>query len=163
MKYKLTDNSTQFFQPTFSKDKCIAVDATNLVTGRLAAYIVSLMKGKLGTEYSPNARSGFKVVIYNCKDISLTGKKMSKKNYYFHSGFPGGFKTRTASTIAESKNPHLLIKLAIKRMMSNTPMHRKIYNFDIKYIEGSLPEGYASYNQLNFASLNSKNSIAASK
>lgn len=160
MKYKITNNDTLFFQPSTKKEKFFAIDVTNITPGRLASFLVNLTKGKLDSTYSPNARAGYKIALYNCSKASLTGTKVKKKLYYFHSGFPGGLKTRTAKDIINGKNSHLIFQLAIKGMMSNTPMHRKIYQNDIKFFPNLMTSELLShYNSFDFQFLNKKNSI----
>ena len=65
------------------------VDATNIVLGRLASKVASILKGKNKPEYSPHYDVGDFVIVINAEKVKLTGKKMLQKEYFRHSGYPG--------------------------------------------------------------------------
>ena len=71
------------------------VDAENKVLGRLAVKIATILSGKNKAQYSPNADLGDFVVVVNAEKVKVTGNKFSQKNYYHHTGYPGGLKTKS--------------------------------------------------------------------
>lgn len=100
------------------------IDATDLVLGRMAAEVATILRGKKKTYYSPNLDCGDNVIIINAEKVHLTADKAEKKKYYWHTGYPGGVKERTASTIIDGKFPQRVVHKAIERMLPRTPLGR---------------------------------------
>lgn len=100
------------------------VDATDLVVGRLATEVATLLRGKHKPTFTPNQECGDFVVITNCEKVKFTGKKWDDKTYYWHSNFVGGLKKRTAKEQLE-KHPELLVYNAVKGMLPKTSLGRK--------------------------------------
>lgn len=71
------------------------VDGTGLTLGRLATQVASVLRGKHKPTYTPNVDCGDFVIIINADKIQITGDQKHKKNYYSHSQFPGGLRTRS--------------------------------------------------------------------
>ena len=72
------------------------VDANGKTLGRLATVVASVLKGKTKPIYTKHVDTGDFVIVVNAEKIHLTGKKLDRKIYYSHSGFPGGLKSITA-------------------------------------------------------------------
>jgi large subunit ribosomal protein L13 len=101
------------------------IDADGLVLGRLAAEITKVLRGKHKSTFTPHINCGDHVVVINAEKVLLTGKKMSDKKYYRHTGHPGGIKETTAGKVISGRFPERLIKLAVKRMMpKESPLAR---------------------------------------
>ena len=113
-----------------SKDKIqqsqiwYVVDAENHILGRLSTFIAIRLMGKHKTNYSQNIICGDKIIVINAKKITLTGKKLENKKYW-HTGHPGGIKSKTFKDILESQNPTLLIKNCVKNMLKKGPLGKK--------------------------------------
>lgn len=105
--------------------KWYLIDADGLVLGRLAVIIADYLRGKNKSLYTPTMDCGDYIVVTNVDKIALTGNKLNNKNYYWHTGYPGGLKTRTAKEILEGKHPEHLLYQAVKRMLSNVPLARR--------------------------------------
>lgn len=101
------------------------VDATDQVLGRLATRIATVLKGKHKAQFTPHADVGDFVIVTNAEKITLTGKKMRDKQYHWYTGYVGGLKTLNAQQMIQ-KDPEHVIHLAVKRMLPNTPLHRKM-------------------------------------
>jgi large subunit ribosomal protein L13 len=99
------------------------VDAQNLVLGRLASRIANVLRGKNKAIFTPSVDTGDFVVVINAEKISLTGRKLTDKTYYSHSGFPGGIKEITAGKLME-KNPEEIIRKAVKGMLPKNKLSR---------------------------------------
>src|SRR6185369_2971314 len=87
------------------------VDAQDLVLGRLATQVASILRGKNKAIFTPSVDTGDFVIVVNAEKIALTGRKLADKVYYSHSGFPGGLKEITAGKLLEKK-PEDIIKKA---------------------------------------------------
>lgn len=99
-----------------SKGKWFIIDAEGQTLGRLASVIAIKLMGKDSPLYTPHMLSGDYVIIINASKIAVTGNKLKEKNYYHHSGYPGGLKTKTLEQMLVS-HPTDVIKLAVKRML----------------------------------------------
>lgn len=102
------------------------VDASGKVLGRLASQIAKVLRGKTKPIYTPHVDTGDYVVVINADKIRLTGRKMEKKTYYRHSGYPGGLKSTTAKMLLQTK-PERLVKHAVKGMLPKNPLGRKMF------------------------------------
>jgi large subunit ribosomal protein L13 len=120
------------YMPTVQKieRKWYVIDAEGLVLGRLASEVATILRGKHKPTFTPNADCGDYVIIVNAEKVALTGNKLEDKMYYRHSGFRGGFKSRTAQEMLD-KQPQKLIELAIKGMLPKnslgSDMYRKLF------------------------------------
>jgi large subunit ribosomal protein L13 len=100
------------------------VDATDMVVGRLATEVATLLRGKHKPTFTPNAECGDFVVITNASKVRFTGNKLDNKNYYRYTGFMGGLKSKTAREMMESK-PEQVVMEAVKGMLPKTSLGRK--------------------------------------
>src|ERR1700753_426244 len=89
--------------PRFMKPLWHLIDARDQVVGRLSSQVTKILLGKHKPTFSPNYDCGDYVVIINAEHVKFTGKKMSDKKYYWHTGFPGGIKDRTPQYYLENK------------------------------------------------------------
>ncbi len=96
--------------------KVYHLDAKGQILGRLAVQIADLLRGKHKANFKPNYDIGDSVVVINAKAIKTTGKKLTDKLYYRHSGYPGGLKTQALKEIMQ-KNPTLVISKAVYGML----------------------------------------------
>ena len=102
-------------KPADIEKKWLLVDAEGVVLGRLASQIALILRGKHKPTYTPHMDCGDHVVIINAKKVRLTGKKLTDKKYYRHTGYPGGIKSRTAGEILAGKHPERLRLLLAQR------------------------------------------------
>lgn len=91
-------------------------DAEGQILGRLAVEIAKTLMGKNKADFTPHIDGGDFVVVTNASKIAVTGKKLTDKKYYNHSGFPGGIRERALGEILDKK-PEEVILLAVKRML----------------------------------------------
>ena len=97
--------------------KWFVIDAEGLVLGRMAAIVANILRGKHKPLYTPHIDCGDNVIIINAEKIILTGNKRRDKTYYWHTGYPGGIKSRTAAQILDGKFPERVIAKAVERML----------------------------------------------
>jgi large subunit ribosomal protein L13 len=101
------------------------VDAQGKVLGRLAREIAHRLRGKHKTTFTPHTDTGDFVVVINAGKIALTGKKLTDKIYYHHSGFPGGIKAWPAEKLL-AKKPNELIRRAVQGMLPKNSLGRQM-------------------------------------
>ncbi len=99
------------------------VDATGKTLGRLASEISRILRGKHKPTFTPHVDGGDFVIITNCERIVVTGSKMDSKNYYRHSRYPGGLKSRTLREQLD-RFPDRVIFEAVRGMMPKTKLGR---------------------------------------
>ena len=104
--------------------KWYVVDATDMVLGRLASNVAIVLRGKNKPTYTPNVDTGDFVIIVNCDKVRLTGKKLEKKFYTYHTGYVGGLKQIQYKKLMEEK-PDKAVMLAVKGMLPKNSMGRK--------------------------------------
>ena len=102
-----------------------AVDVKGKVLGRVATEIAHLLMGKAKPYFVRNLDCGDYVVVVNAKEIKVTGNKEEQKNYYRHSGYPGGFRQETLKELRERK-PEEIITRAVKGMLPNNKLRDKM-------------------------------------
>jgi large subunit ribosomal protein L13 len=113
-------------KPSEIEKKWWLIDAEDLVVGRLSSIIAKILRGKHKTTFTPNIDCGDYVIVINAEKVKLTGKKYAEKLYYWHTGYPGGIKDRTARQIMEGKYPERILEYAVSRMMSRGPLQRDL-------------------------------------
>jgi large subunit ribosomal protein L13 len=99
------------------------IDAENQVLGRVATQIANVLRGKNKPTYTPSVDTGDFIIVVNAEKIALTGKKLSDKVYYSHSGYPGGIKSITAGKLLDKK-PEDLLRIAVKGMLPKNKLAR---------------------------------------
>ena len=121
---------TTMIKPSEINRKWYVIDATDLVLGRMAVAVATVLKGKHKPTYTPHIDGGDYVVVINAEKIAVTGNKMQGKKYYRHSQYAGGLKVRT---LAEqmAKQPEKVVEKAVRGMLPKGPqgdnMYRRLY------------------------------------
>lgn len=122
-------------KPESIERKWYVVDATDMVLGRLASQVASILRGKNKPTFTPNVDTGDFVIVINCDKIVLTGKKAEKKFYRYHTGYIGGLKeTRYDKLLAEK--PEFVIYHAVKGMLPRNAIGRKMLSKLYTYAGG---------------------------
>src|SRR5579875_322448 len=97
------------------------VDATGQTLGRLASDIARVLRGKHKPIFTPNADVGDHVIVINASKVAFTGKKLTDKIYYRHSGYPGGLRKITLGQMLE-KHPERVLEKAVRGMLPRTKL-----------------------------------------
>lgn len=135
----------------------VLIDAENLVLGRLAAFVANRLRGKHKAMYTPHIDTGDHVVIVNAEKIKLTGNKRTQKTYYWHTGYPGGLKERTADKVLDGRFPERVIQKAVERMVPKGPMGRRQLKKLHVYAGPEHPHQAQAPQALDLAAMNRKN------
>ena len=144
-------------KPSEVEAKWLVIDAEGVVLGRLASEVAKIIRGKHKPSYTPHVDCGDHVVIINADKVALTGRKREQKNYYHHTGFPGGIKERSAKFILEGRFPERVVEKAVERMLPRGPLFRQILGNLRVYKGAEHPHAAQSPEALDVAALNSKN------
>lgn len=105
--------------------KWYVVDATGMALGRLASQVAVILSGKNKPIYTPNVDTGDFVIIINTDKVVLTGKKLEKKFYRYHTGHIGGLKSIQYKTLMATKSD-LAVMEAVKGMLPKNSLGRKM-------------------------------------
>lgn len=105
--------------------KWYVVDATGLPLGRLASQVAAVLRGKNKPTFTPNVDCGDHVIIVNTDKVILTGKKLEKKFYTYHTGYVGGLKQIPYSRMMAEKSD-LAVYEAVKGMLPKNSLGRKM-------------------------------------
>ncbi len=111
-------------KPAEAQKKWYVIDAQDKVVGRLATEVADLLRGKRNPQYTPHTDSGDFVVVVNADKVKFTGSKWDDKKYYWHTGYVGGIKERTAKVQLE-KHPELILMEAVKGMLPKNSLGRQ--------------------------------------
>ncbi len=101
----------------------VLIDAEDQVLGRVASLAANILRGKTKPQYTPHVDVGDFVVIVNADKIRVTGNKETGKEYFHHTGHPGGLKSETFAE-AMQKHPERVIQHAVKGMLPKTTLGR---------------------------------------
>lgn len=116
--------STYMAKPAEIERKWFVIDASGKSLGRVAAIAANILRGKNKPIFTPHVDCGDHVIIINAKKVKLTGKKLEKKYYRYHTGWVGGLKEIQYKTLME-KTPEKALMLAIKGMVPDNTIGRK--------------------------------------
>ena len=147
-------------KPSDIEKKWILVDAEGVVLGRLASRVATILRGKHKASYTPHMDCGDNVIIINAGKVALTGRKVADKRYYWHTGYPGGIKERTAAQILEGAHPERVVTKAIERMVPRGPLGRQQMKNLRVYAGAEHPHEAQSPEVLDVAAMNPKNKRA---
>ncbi len=148
-------------KPSEIEKKWYVIDADGVVLGRMAAVIATRLRGKHKTTYTPHMDCGDNIIVINAEKVKLTGNKWTDKIYYWHTGYPGGIKSRTAGAILEGKQPERLVEKAVERMISRNPLGRQQMRKLHVYAGSEHPHEAQQPEVLDVAAMNSKNKRSA--
>ena len=142
--------------PADIEKKWILIDADGIVLGRLASIIAMRLRGKHKASFTPHMDCGDNVILVNAEKIQMTGKKR-EENFYWHTGHPGGIKSRTKQQILDGAHPERVITQAVKRMLPGNKLSRQIMTNLRVYAGSEHPHEAQDPGVLDVKSINSKN------
>ncbi|MER7364272.1 50S ribosomal protein L13 [Nonomuraea wenchangensis] len=101
------------------------IDATDVVLGRLASHVATLLRGKHKPIFANHVDTGDFVIVINADKIALSGNKLEQKKAYRHSGYPGGLRSVSYGELME-KRPEKAVEKAVKGMLPKNSLGRKM-------------------------------------
>lgn len=100
------------------------IDATNQNLGRLATKIAHLLQGKHRVDYEPRLEGTDRVMVKNAANIAVTGKKMTQKIYYYHTGYMGHLRKKNLKDMM-AKHPTRVLEWAVYNMLPKNKLRPK--------------------------------------
>ena len=148
-------------KPSEVDKKWLVIDADGLIVGRLAAFVASRLRGKHKPTFTPHVDCGDNIIVVNADKVVFTGNKYQDKMYYWHTGYIGGIKERTARNFLEGRFPERVVEKAVQRMMPGGPLtRRQLKNLRV-YAGPTHPHEAQTPTPVDFRALNSKNAERA--
>ncbi|PYQ12517.1 MAG: 50S ribosomal protein L13 [Acidobacteria bacterium] len=108
-----------------TEHRWLLVDAEGHTLGRLSTFIATRLMGKHRPDWSPATDTGDFVVVVNAEKVKLTGRKLDRKIYRWHTGYPGGLKQVAAGKLLKEK-PTRVVEMAVHGMLPKNRLGRKI-------------------------------------
>lgn len=111
----------------------LVIDAEGQVLGKVSVAAAHILRGKHRADYSPHQLQADHVIVINAEKIALPPKKIFRKTYYRHTGYPGNMKITPLAKMLETK-PEYVIEHAVKGMLPRTrlaqQMLRRLHVFE---------------------------------
>jgi large subunit ribosomal protein L13 len=148
---------TRSLKPAEVQKDWVLIDADGLVLGRLASLVANRLRGKHKPQFTPHVDCGDHVVIVNARKVRVTGNKAEQSVFYWHTGFPGGIKSRTAEQILEGAHPERVVEKAIQRMIPRNRLGRQQMSNLRVYAGAAHPHEAQAPEVVDVKSMNSKN------
>lgn len=148
---------TYSMKPAEVEKKWILIDADGLVLGRLAAEIAKILRGKHKAGYTPHVDCGDNIIVVNAEKVKVTGRKLTDKFFYWHTGHPGGIKGRSIGQLLTGRFPERVIEKAVERMVPRGPLGRQQMSNLRVYKGPSHPHDAQQPQVLDLAARNAKN------
>ena len=155
-------STTASLKPAEVEKKWIHIDAEGVVVGRLATFIANRLRGKHRGDYTPHVDCGDYVVVTNVDKVVFTGKKLTDKIYYRHTGHPGGVKSTSPEKVLNGRFPERVLEKAVERMLpKESPLARKQMTHLRIYNAPEHPHAAQKPATIDYKSKNRKNSRTA--
>lgn len=152
---------TYVAKPAEVEKKWLLIDAEGLVVGRLAAIIANHLRGKHKTSFTPHVDCGDNVIVINADKVKFTGRKLTQKFYYRHTGYAGGIKEIRADKALGGRFPERVLEKAVERMVPRGPLGRQQMRNLRVYAGPTHPHEAQNPVVLDVASMNAKNKRGA--
>ena len=112
--------STYIAKPQEVERQWYVIDAEGQVLGRLASQVASMLRGSIADIHA-NCDCGDYIIVVNADKLVLTGKKLDKKIYRYHTGYPGGLKEIPYRKLMATKS-EFAFREAVRRMLPKGPL-----------------------------------------
>jgi large subunit ribosomal protein L13 len=155
------DMTTYTAKPADIEKKWILIDAEGVVLGRLAVVIANRLRGKHKPTFTPHMDMGDNVIVINADKVQMTGNKRTDKRYYWHTGYPGGIKFRTAEQVLEGAHPERVVTKAVERMITRNRLGKQQMTHLRVYAGTAHPHEAQNPTVLDVKSMNPKNTRSA--
>jgi large subunit ribosomal protein L13 len=153
--------TTKSATPATVEKKWHLIDADGLVVGRVASIIANILRGKHKPSFTPHIDCGDNVIVINADKVRFTGRKLTQKVYYKHTGYAGGIKEITAAKLLDGRFPERVLEKAVERMIPRGPLGRQQMR-NLRVFKGAEhPHEAQNPEFLDIAAMNGKNKVGA--
>lgn len=148
-------------RPAEIERRWYVIDAEGVVLGRLASALAVRLRGKHKPTWTPHIDCGDHIVVVNAAKVKLTGAKREKKLHRWHTGYPGGIRSRAYGALLDGSRPERVVERAVERMVPRGPLGRAQMRKLRVYAGPEHPHEAQRPEAIDFASLNPKNRRSA--
>jgi large subunit ribosomal protein L13 len=149
--------TTVSLKPADVKKDWTLIDAEGLILGRLAVIIATRLRGKHKPQFTPHVDCGDNIIVVNAEKVKLTGKKAEQSILYYHTGYAGGIKGRSAQQRLDSAHPERVLEKAVERMITRGPLQRQQMKNLYVYAGTEHPHAAQQPKPFDVGALNRKN------
>ena len=149
--------TTYSAKPAEVTKKWVLIDGEGLVVGRLASIVANRLRGKHLPTFTPHVDMGDNVIVINAEKVKFTGRKRERREFFWHTGHPGGIKSRTMGQILDGRHPERVLIKAVERMVPRGPLGRQQMSNLRVYAGPAHPHAGSQPEVLDVAALNPKN------
>ena len=128
------------------------VDAEGQTLGRMASKVAKVLRGKYKTNFTPHADCGDYVIIVNAGKVIMTGKKMTDREIFSHTGYPGGQK-RISPADMLAKDETSVVRHAVRGMLPKNKLGAQILRNCYIYSEAEHDQEAQKPKSLNLTDL----------
>jgi len=153
--------TTKAAKPAEVEKKWHLIDADGLVVGRVATIIANILRGKHKPSFTPHVDCGDNVIVINADKVKFTGRKLTQKIYYRHTGYAGGIKGVRADKVLDGRFPERVLEKAVERMIPRGPLGREQMRALRLYKGSEHPHAAQNPEVLDVAGMNRKNKVGA--
>jgi len=118
--------ATQSAKPAEVERAWYVVDAEDLILGRLATRVASVLRGKHKPTFTPHVDTGDHVIVINADKVKLSGRKLEQKTYYRHTGYAGGIKQVNAAKLLAGPHADRVVRTAVRGMLPKNALGRQM-------------------------------------
>ncbi len=129
--------------------KWYIVDAEGQTVGRLAVEIAKILRGKNKPMYTPHVDTGDFVIVINAEKVKFTGKKLTDKTYFRHSGYQGGTTFTPAGQMLE-RFPARVLEHAVKGMLPKNRLGAQMFRKLSVYVGAEHPHAAQKPEEIKF-------------
>ena len=129
--------------------KWYIVDAEGQTVGRLAVEIAKILRGKNKPTYTPHVDTGDFVIVINAEKVKFTGKKLTDKTYFRHSGYQGGTPFTPAGQMLE-RFPARVLEHAVKGMLPKNRLGAQMFRKLSVYVGAEHPHAAQKPEEIKF-------------
>ena len=122
-------------KPADVQRQWFVVDGDQKIVGRMASRIATILRGKHKPSFTPHVDVGDYVIVINAEKVRFSGSKETSKEYFRHSGYPGGARTRNVKKTRAEK-PEFIVENAVRGMLPKGPLGRQMLK-KLKVYKGS--------------------------
>jgi len=142
--------TTASAKPSTVRGDWYLIDASGKTLGRLSTAIAHRLRGKHKADYTPHVDMGDHIVVVNAEKIRVTGRKLTDKFYYHHTGHIGGIKSIALGKLLQ-EHPERAIEFAVKGMLPKGPLGRRMHKKLHIFAGGNHPHGAQQPKSLEIA------------
>lgn len=101
----------------------ITITAAGKPVGRVASAVARTLLGKDRAGYAPNRVADIRVVVTGTDRMVFTGKKLTQKRWYRHSGYHGGITEIPAARLM-GLDSRLVLRRAVRGMLPDNRLRQ---------------------------------------